>query len=144
MSSRKWVIECGERLPTQSESFREYSNSIVHRHQTLDTEQDADMYTKEHEIWSECALKKLELQRTTQMGGEHWVEPYLIYVEGLQQVALNQALQSLQRPDCGSWETHFHRRIIAFYHQEEELLRQGENIWDMAQADEALVMYGRR
>ena len=72
------------------------------------------------------------------------MEPYLIYVEGLQQVALNQALQSLQRPDCGSWETHFHRRIIAFYHQEEELLRQGEHIWDVAQADEALVMYGRQ
>jgi hypothetical protein len=75
------------------------------------------MYTKELEIWSECALKKLELQRVTQMGGEYWVEPHLFYVE----------LQALQRPDCGSWETHFHRWEIAFYHQEEELLRQGED-----------------
>ena len=67
---------------------------------------------------SECALKKLELQRMTQMGGEYWVEPHLFYVE----------LQALQRPDCGNWETHYHRWEIAFYHQEEEPLRQGENV----------------
>ena len=116
----------------------------MHRHPTTDSEQDVDMYTKEHEIWSECALKKLELQRANQMGGEYWVEPYLFYIEGLRRVAHNEALQALQRPDCGSWETHFHRRVIAFYHQEEELLRQGEDVWDVAQADEALVMYGRQ
>jgi hypothetical protein len=56
------------------------------------TEQDVDIFTKEHEIWSECALKKLELQRATQMGGEYWVEPYLFYVEGLWQVVHNEAL----------------------------------------------------
>jgi len=72
------------------------------------------------------------------------VEPYLFFLGGLRKVAHNDALQALQMSDCGSWETHFHRRVIAFYHQEEELLKQGEDVWDMAQSEEALVMYGRQ
>ena len=52
-------IEFCEKLP--SEWLRLYSNSIAHRHPTQDSEQDGDICIKEHEIWSECALKKLEL-----------------------------------------------------------------------------------
>ena len=64
----------------------------MHRHLTPDSEQDVEMYTKEHEIWSECALKKLELQRVTQKGGEYWVGPYLLFLflGGVWQVAHNE------------------------------------------------------
>jgi len=76
MSSHKWVIKAARGFQLNVNLLGIF-NSIVHRHQTVDTKQDADMYKR---TWNlvECALKKLELQRTTQMGGEHWVEPYLI------------------------------------------------------------------
>jgi hypothetical protein len=102
------------------------------------------MYSKEHEVWLDCALKKIELQREHGIEGEHWVELYLDYVEDLQKIAIKEALSVLETRGCDSCEVHFHRRVVAFFHQEKELLKQGEDAWNAAREDEALIMFGRK
>jgi hypothetical protein len=144
MHGREWFVQPYQRILILKYWRRAYSNSIVHRHNTPDSEQDKEMYSKEHEVWSDCALKKLELQREHGIEDEHWVELYLDYVEDLQGIAIKEALSVLEKPDYDSCKVHFHRRVVAFFHQEKELLRQGEDAWNAAREDEALIMFGRK
>jgi hypothetical protein len=92
MHGHEWFVQPYQRILTLKYWCRAYSNSIVHQHNTPDSEQDKEMYSKEHEVWSDCALKKLELQREHGIEGEHWVELYLDYVEDLQRIAIKEAL----------------------------------------------------
>lgn len=144
MHGREWFVQPYQRILTLKYRCRAYSNSIVHRHNAPDSEQDKEMYSKEHEVWSDCALKKIELQRERGIEGEHWVELYLDYVEDLQKIVIKEALSVLETRGCDSCEVHFHRRVVAFFHQEKELLKQGEDAWNAAREDEALIMFGRK
>jgi hypothetical protein len=76
------------------------------------------MYFKEHEVWLDCALKKLELQREHGIEEEHWVELYLDYVEDFQRIVSKEALSVLEKHDCDSFKVHFHRQVVALFHQE--------------------------
>jgi len=50
---------------------------------------------------------------------------------------------SLVSDNADSAVIHFHRRLVAFYHQELELWGQGADVWLSAMEDHAHVLFGR-
>jgi hypothetical protein len=101
------------------------------------------MHSVEREAWTTASHLLIDLWRLH--GEDNWDEctpPYLESMRSLLDDRLK-AARIILSSNLSSDTVHLHRRIIAFYHQEIELRSQGQNAWNSAIEDDALVMYGR-
>jgi len=121
-----------------------YTNTIVRRDTTNDPEQTDYMRSTEQNAWMSASYLLIDLWRVH--GEDNWDEctpPYLDSIHSLLEDELTAANIVLKSSNPSNDTLHLHRRVIAFYHQEIELRSQGQDAWNSAIEDDALVMYGR-
>jgi hypothetical protein len=107
-------------------------------------EQTDYMRSIEQDAWTSASYYLIDLWRVH--GEENWDEctpPYLNSICSLLEDKLKAANIVLKSSNAIHDTIHLHRRIIAFYHQEIKLRSQGQDAWNSAIEDDALVMYGR-
>lgn len=123
---------------------RMYTNSIARRDAANDPEQTDRMRSIEQDAWKNASYLLIDLWRAH--GEDNWgacTPPYLDSIHSLLEDELTAANIVLNSSNPNHDTLHLHRRIIAFYHQEIELRSQGQDAWNSAIEDDALVMYGR-
>jgi hypothetical protein len=123
---------------------RTYTNTIARRDTANDAEQTDFMRSIEQDAWASASYLLIDLWRVH--GEENWDEctpPYLDSIRTLLKNELMAANIVLKSSNPSNDTLHLHRRVIAFYHQEIELRSQGQDAWNSAIEDDALVMYGR-
>ena len=123
---------------------RTYTNTIARRDTTNDPEQTDYMRSTEQNAWMSASYLLIDLWRVH--GEDNWDEctpPYLHSIHSLLEDELTAANIVLKSSNPSNDTLHLHRRVIAFYHQEIELRSQGQDAWNSAIEDDALVMYGR-
>jgi hypothetical protein len=123
-------LTCGK-----SQFCSTYTNDIVRRDPVQDPEQKSWMRRDEHyNAWHPAERLRHKLQQQS----DNWLEAYVDAMKDhLDRVLEHVHTLRTQR------RLHYFRRIIAFYHQEIDLRSQGDDVWDAAHADGALVMAGR-
>lgn len=121
-----------------------YTNDIIKRDHGQDPLQTASMADREATVWSECQLLRGEYQRhsATDEDGD-WIPEFLGEMKQRKEEVLDH-FHLLGSVEKNMEEDHYCRRVIAFYHQQDELLAQGGDVWDMALEDGALIMQGRQ
>src|SRR5262245_17412343 len=121
--------------------FRYYSNEIV----LHSGENDPDLTNKMREDEQSTVHMTAAMERATltQQYGEREFVPH--YISTIQQRLCDTLVtaRGLVSDNADSATIHFHRRIIAFYHQEMELWGQGHDIWLAAIEDRAHMIFGR-